>query len=84
MGYSLEENKLQGNLVGEWQLFYLKHTEGFEVCYLQKNGMYGIETAFNFNYKDNYPKKDDIEFNSSNELLVGIVDFVDDNFDTFL
>ena len=46
--------------------------------------MYGIETAFNFNYKDDYPKKDDIEFNSSNELLVGIVDFVDDNFDTFL
>ena len=80
----LIEEKAQGLFVEDWQIFYLKLSDGTQVSYLQKDGNNGIEQAFNLNSKDNFPPHDDIEFDSSNPILVKIVEFVDDNFDVFM
>ena len=54
------------------------------MSYLQKDGNNVVEQIFNLNAKDNFPSHDDIEFDSSNPLLVEIVEFVDDNFEIFM
>jgi len=84
MSFKINEKKEQGLIVEDWQIFYLIHSDGTEVSYLQKDGNNGIEQAFNLNSKDNFPAHDDIEFDSSNKVLVEIVEFVDDNFDVFM
>ena len=84
MSIKLIEEKEQGLFAEDWQIFYLKHSDGSEVSYLQKDGNNGVEQAFNLNAKDNFPSYDDIEFDSSNPILVEIVEFVDDNFDVFM
>ena len=84
MSIKLIEEKEQGLFVEDWQIFYLIHSDGTQVSYLQKDGNNGVEQAFNLNSKDNFPAHDDIEFDSSNKVLVEIVEFVDDNFDIFM
>ena len=84
MSFKINEKKEQGLIVEDWQIFYLIHSDGTEVSYLQKDGNNGIVQAFNLNSKDNFPAHDDIEFDSSNKVLVEIVEFVDDNFDVFM
>jgi hypothetical protein len=84
MSIKINEKKEQGLIVEGWQIFYLIHSDGTEVSYLQKDGNNGIEQAFNLNSKDDFPAHDDIEFDSSNKVLVEIVEFVDDNFDVFM
>ncbi|MAW84252.1 MAG: hypothetical protein CL832_07615 [Crocinitomicaceae bacterium] len=83
MSFTFSESKEQGNKDGEWQSFYLIHSSGVEVCYLQKDGVNGMEQAFNLNSKNNFPSQDDVEFDSSNKLLVELVEFIDNNFDLF-
>ena len=84
MSFKLSESKEQGNKVEEWQYFYLLHISGAEVCYLQKDGINGLEQAFNLNSKNNFPPEDDIEFDSSNDLIVELVEFIDKNFEIFM
>jgi hypothetical protein len=84
MSIKLIEEREQGLFAEDWQIFYLKHSDGMEVSYLQKDGNNGVEQAFNLNAKDNFPSYDDIEFDSSNPILVELVEFVDDNFDIFM
>mgnify|MGYP001255680480 CR=1 FL=1 len=84
MSFKLSESKEQGNKVEEWQYFYLLHISGAEVCYLQKDGINGLEQAFNLNSKNNFPPEDDIEYDSSNDLIVELVEFVDYNFEIFM
>ena len=38
MSITLIEKREQGLFVEDWQIFYLKHSDGMEVCYLQKDG----------------------------------------------
>jgi hypothetical protein len=84
MGFKLIEEREQGLFVEDWQVFYLKYTDGQLVSYLQKDGNNGIEQSFNLNSKDNFPSYDDIEFDISNPLLIELVEFVDDNFELFM
>lgn len=46
MIFKLIESKEQGNILEEWQYFFLIHTSGAEVCYLQKNGINGLSVIF--------------------------------------
>ena len=55
MSIKINEKKEQGLIVEGWQIFYLIHSDGTEVSYLQKDGNNGIEQAFNLNSKDNFP-----------------------------
>tara|TARA_B100000767_G_C19622181_1_gene474556 strand:- start:380 stop:634 length:255 start_codon:yes stop_codon:yes gene_type:complete len=84
MIFKLIESKVQSNKVEEWQSFYSIHASGVELCYLQKDFVNGLEQAFNLNSKNNFPTYDDIEFDSSNELLAELVGFIDNNFNIFL
>ena len=84
MSIKLIDEKEQGLFKDDWQIFYLKHSDGMEVCYLQKDGNNVVEQFFNLNSKDNFPSYDDIQFDSSNPILVELVEFIDDNFDIFM
>ena len=42
-----------------------------------------MEQVFNLNSKNNFSSKDDVDLDSSNKLIVELVEFIDNNFDLF-